>query len=649
MPPPPIPPVALTYSAPADAPRRPARLAVLGAADLVVALAGVILNGLALAGVVLVWVAGRMATTAAPPPVPLPLAVPVVPYHGDYVPTGGLAAADRAAVVAAVAARTPLSGDRQAMLERLLAAAGQSVAATPADVLGAGRSNNGPDGSGTLGTQTVTTSAGRLTLDNVAARFTPRDGSPPTTVRGDFVTTGTATAYVPQIIDAAIDDVQRRAARPLNARQASALAEIVHQHVGEPSHDAYGRPTVWANPPGVRLTDPPDPNGPTASAYVEPGVNRHVHVWIYANGRVATIGPGPDPDPLTGGPRVWPAPTPAPRPPPAVDDDLLLGSAVEYAASLAWAGLLGVAGVLLLRGRPVAPRLHGLYVVGKVPLTLASVGLMVAVAQDRVANAPYGLSVSWWPVVLTLLVQLVYPAVIVGVFASAAVVQYAHHQRIDARLLPEPWLRRAAALTPDRWAGRPAAAALAAGLLLLAADGYRVLVEGAALTRSLAFAPTAVVAVVLAVGGAAGLARRRRSVGRHARRRRAPVRVDLVGRRSTSGHPSRHHPSRDGGRADGPRRRGSRPPSGPSPTGGSWPGPTASACCWTGWPTRPSTRPTSSRSRSPSPCGCGPTPTARSPRPTGPWPTSSAGPPWPGSDRWPRPTADPCSCWSARG
>ncbi len=493
----------IAYAGPDTAPPRPGVLVAVGVVSLIVAVAGVVLN----AGAILAS-AGLYALTVPPPTAasvpPLPPAAPLTAYHGDYLPPAGLPAAGRAAVIAAVDAATPLTADRRAMLDRVLAEAGLTAfggtapASPAAAFTSVGQAADGPDGAGSLASQSLTTAAGRIVVNNATGRWLPADGSRSTDVDGNFVQTPAGPAFCAIAVDEAVDEVQRQSQGQLNALQAAGLAEHMR------GLGATVRPTTgWATP-GLRYVGPAERGCGTAELDRIGGGE----LWVLTTGRVLTKTYSPRLDPRTGRPvpAVTPRVLPSRRPLP-IDAGLIVGSVAEYVLSAAAAVVLFVAGLRLLMDRADAPRLHGLYAVPKLCLAVVNLALFLQVAQ-QMAVGGFSPGVNWFQAVLGLFIQSAYPVALLIVFDSAVVRAYYRERRWDGRLVPGVWMAAAARLSPDRWTRPVAAAAVALGAVVLSADGYRLAIAGGELARSYTFAPTVLTGVVLVAAGVAALVRR---------------------------------------------------------------------------------------------------------------------------------------------
>jgi hypothetical protein len=110
---------------------------------------------------------------------------------------------------------------------------------------------------------------------------------------------------------------------------------------------------------------------------------------------------------------------------------------------------------------------------------------------------------------LGLIVQGIYPIVVVLVFAQESVRDFYRQNGFDSALLPTSWLQMAARFSPDRWGRSVSLACGGLGILVLIADYYLWSHNSAqSIGQSVFFYPSIIGGVVLLAGGVVGSWRR---------------------------------------------------------------------------------------------------------------------------------------------
>jgi hypothetical protein len=157
--------------------------------------------------------------------------VAIAPYDGDRKGAAGLGRDARFAVVSAVHAAAPLSGDRQVMLDNLLGEWGARLfPGTPATsdaarqaILEVGQLPAGPDGLRTAGSHYFRTAGGAVLIDDARARFIPASGGKELRVDGNVVLSGEYGVRCNAWIARELDRLRTSLGNSFSATQASAL------------------------------------------------------------------------------------------------------------------------------------------------------------------------------------------------------------------------------------------------------------------------------------------------------------------------------------------------------------------------------------------------------------------------------------------
>jgi len=213
-------------------------------------------------------------------------------------------------------------------------------------------------------------------------------------------------------------------------------------------------------------------------------------------------------DPATGLPRVTSAGPVRMRKPIPLNLSIIVASAIEYMCSAVIAVVLLIGGIRAISGSGTAPRLHGAYAIAKVALAIASC-IIATLAMQQLVDGGFRPSMNWGTLIMGLILQVAYPAIVVFVFAQDSVREFYRHRGIDSSMVPISWLKMAERFSPDAWQRVPSLAAGCLGVLVLVADYYLWSHSSSqSIGQSAFFYPSVLGGFVLLAGGVAGSFRR---------------------------------------------------------------------------------------------------------------------------------------------
>ncbi len=439
-------PLSLSYQDPGSVPRPPGIFIALGVVSLIAPWLSWLANATGIFIVIGLYVATLAGPSSAGRPVFAQPPSPLVPYHGDYAPAGGMNRSQRAVVIRLLQADGKRSPDRVAMWDRILAEAGMTAfGSEPSALTTLGQTTppNGPP------VDVLTLPAGVITVANDRASFRPVNGSPTIEVLGNLVRTSAGTAFNATCVDQTMDQIH--ASVPgLNALQARVLADRLRGL----SVPAGSLP--WITPaatPG-RVSQVPSvsplPDG-AGTVTMQTSTAPYLQ-YLLPTGAVTSVQPV-----------IPPPPTASRRPRVEIDSSLIFGSLAEYIVSAGASVLLLIAGIFALKQNGFSLRLYGFYVLLKVPLVLINLTLGVATAT-QLSNASF---VTVIVQALGTCVQAAMPLAVLLVAGSFEVRRYFESRGRVGTLFFSGQKQLAACLSPDRWSRPVAVIAGVWGLLLI--------------------------------------------------------------------------------------------------------------------------------------------------------------------------------------